>query len=395
MAGLLDALTGSNPGGLLGAFRGALDQIGNPELFAKRKMMMDSLANTSLTPEQKQFLVGNPKAYEEYGKTVIAPQTTTVGSHLFQSKPFGGINFLGATPDSDRGETVNPDGSKSPAFFIKPSMVNPSGGVVRPNAMQPQQPQPQPTAQPQPAQPRSAVPSGKKWWGDDEANNAGLYGPITSPSPAAAEEQKKLGATFGDLYEKYVQDGISGGKTLSTLSRMSQLNDKAFEGRAAPAMQAIRSTLASFGFDPGKVPAGEEFTALSNKLVLDAQNGSLGAGVSNADVSFLANIQPNMSHTIAGRRELIDTLSLLSKRKQEVARMAGEWRRAKGTMDGFDTAISGWSQQNPLFSGRENVATMQDRFAASGAAPQIGAANTGMPPRDAIAAEMKRRGLIQ
>jgi hypothetical protein len=372
MAGLLDALTGTNPGGLLGAFRGALDQIGNPELFAKRKMMMDSLANTSLTPEQKQFLVGNPKAYEEYGKTVIAPQTTTVGSHLFQSKPFGGINFLGATPDSDRGETVNPDGSKSPAFFIKPSMVNPSGGVVRPNAMQPQQQaqqpvQPQPTAQPMQPTAQPAVPSGRKWWGDDEAQRAGLYGPVTSPSPLAVKEQEKVGATFGDLYERYVQDGISGGKTLSTLSRMSQLNDKAFEGRAAPAMQAIRSTLASFGFDPGKVPAGEEFTALSNKLVLDAQNGSLGAGVSNADVSFLANIQPNMSHTIAGRRELIDTLSLLSKRKQEVARMAGEWRRAKGTMDGFDTAISGWSQQNPLFSGRENVATMQDRFAASGA----------------------------
>lgn len=320
-----------------------------------------------MSPQDARFFAGNPEAWKEYSKArfgatppVFAPDGT-----VFQPQPFGRLSSPGGVPISERMETINPDGSKSPAFAVKPSLTNPSGGIVQPG-MPAQQPMPQPAAPS--TQPRAPVQSSSRVVGDAEGVNRGLYDrPITAQSPQAIEEAQGLGKTLAGQYKTILDEGNAASKMRTNLQRMKQLSDKAYEGAAAPVVQMVRSTLATFGIDPGKVPAGEEFSALSHKMVLDAQNGSLGAGVSNADVGFIAATNPNMSHTKAGRREIIETQEALASRRIEIARMAGDYRRKNGTLDGFDSYIADWAEKNPLFKGRENVATMQDRFNASGA----------------------------
>lgn len=195
----------------------------------------------------------------------------------------------------------------------------------------------------------------------------------------AKQEATATGTILADQFKTITNAGISATKKLGTLQRMSQLNEQAYEGAAAPAVQHIRSALATFGLDAGKVPAGEEFTALANKMTMDGLNGSLGTGVSNADTAIIANMNPNLSHTAAGRKEIIQTATLLAKRDQTVAKMASEYRAKNGgSLAGFDSVLADFAEKNPLFAGRENKI----------------AAPTGGPDPAAIA-EAKRRGLIK
>lgn len=379
--------------GLMGAMTGAQSDILNQQRMDALTNQRDQRGAASalidgevkagkISPQDARFFATNPKAWEEYSKArfgattpVFAPDGT-----MFMPGPMGKISSPGGVPMSERGETVNPDGSKSPAYFVKPSLTNPQGGIVAPGVV----PQAQPAQRP--GQP---IPSTNKVVGDAEAINRGLYerpsGPVTSMSPQRENEGKKLGDTLGDRYKTIIDEAKSASSTRTTLQRMRQLSDSALEGRASPAIQALRSSLATFGINPNDktIAAGEEFTALSNKLTLDANGGSLGAGVSNADVSYMGAINPSMANTIAGRRELIETHDALAKRKIDVARMAGEYRRANGTLDGFDSYINDWAEKNPMFKGREPVQDFSNRFGA--AAPQ----------RGAIEAEMKRRGLLK
>lgn len=281
-----------------------------------------------LTPAQARMVVLNKEFGKEAAKGLVNPNTqATASGDLVQTGAFGKISIPGAVPISERADTVDALGNKRPGFAIKPSLTNPQGGL--------------------------AMPGGGA---GGAAGGVGAGGPITELSPQRTKEQTQTGEVLANSYKTYLETGSSATKKLNTLSRMLQLSDQAFEGAAAPGFQMVRSVLASFGLDPGKVPAGEEFTALSNRMVLDAQNGSLGAGVSNADVQFIANTNPNLSQTGKGRKEIIETSTLLAKRDQEVAKMASQWRQTHGTIEGFDTALSQWAEQHPLFKDRQQSA---------------------------------------
>jgi hypothetical protein len=203
-----------------------------------------------------------------------------------------------------------------------------------------------------------------------EQKNLGMTGAGGSMNAiAAGAEAKGVGEALAAQQKAITEKGLAAGKTLTTLQRMSQLSDHALEGEAAPAVQAARSFLTTFGIPSETVSKGQEFVALSNKLVMDALNGSLGVGVSNADVKFISNINPALAHTIPARREIIETLTALAKRDQEVAKMSGEYRRAHGSLDGFDTVLAQYGETHPLFEGRKNV--------SAGAAQSPGAIQDG------------------
>src|SRR5262249_51207857 len=118
-------------------------------------------------------------------------------------------------------------------------------------------------------------------------------------------EAEKVGTDFGADYSGIQKDVAGAVQMKNVLQRMSQLNPQAYEGAAAPAFQHARSLLASFGVSPGAVPAGEEFTALSNAAVQAGLGGKLGTGISNADVAFMSNQFPTLSQTAQGRQQII------------------------------------------------------------------------------------------
>jgi hypothetical protein len=352
---------GSPIGGLLNAAKTlTTGEATDPQTIARAQMTSTYQAlqrDFGLTEPQARMAINNPALMKEYFKVAANPnmQVAPDGS-IIQSMPFGRLNIAGGVPISDRMETTNPDGSKSPAFGIKPSLKNPSGAIVQPGM---------------PGVPRAPMgapgaPVGRPGMpGQDPTMSVSPRQIVTEQSPQATSEQKATGEGLAKDYSDIRMRGDAATKRLSTLSRMAQLSPNAYEGAGAPGLQYARSLMTTLGMSPGQVPKGEEFTALANKLVLDANNGSLGTGVSNADVSFISAMQPNVAQTKEGRMQIIQTHEALAKRDQQVAKMAYEWKKQYGSLDGFTSAMAQWAEQNPLFANREQPATFGDRFGAT------------------------------
>lgn len=338
------AALGNLAGGL---FSGARTDPAGVQQEAIRGQLGALISSGQITPTQARFLAANPKSWEELSKAMInQPVQVAPSGDLLVTRPFGQIGVPGSVPASEGMEITNPDGSKSPAFRVKPTLANPQGRIAIPG----QQP-----AAPQAPQPNLLNPN---------LPNGGRS--ITEMSPQARKEQEGVGGNLADEYKTITTKASSATSRLGTLQRMKQLSPAAFEGSGAPALQFARSLLTSFGIPSNTVAAGTEFSALANKMVLDAQNGSLGAGVSNADVSFIQNINPNIAQDRQGREQLMDTLSKLAKRDQEVAREAQKYRQTnRGSMDGFQVYIQDWANRNPLFSGQPQTSnSFNDRFGA-------------------------------
>lgn len=307
-----------------------------------------------LTPEQKQFFMNNPKAWEEYSKAVVSPPTTTIGQTVLQTQPFGGVKPMYVEPYKP--EIVEQFDPKSGRMVKAPyQLPQPHFGGAAPGGARPAQ-------------------------GGGMAAPGPAGGFYSAPSSMEKTESEGVGKGLAEDYTNIQKTGAAATKSITTLQRMSQLSPKAFEGSAAPALQFARSLLTSLGIPSNTVAAGEEFTSLANKMVLDANNGTLGPGVSNSDVQYLAAINPSIAQSAAGRREIIETQLALKQRDLQVAKMATEYRKANGTLDGFTTHIAQWAEKNPLFAGRDNQAA------------RIGAENAALGDRKAAAAEPPKVG---
>jgi hypothetical protein len=172
---------------------------------------------------------------------------------------------------------------------------------------------------------------------------------VISKNLAKAEEDKKTGASLGDDYNDIRKKGMAATAMIPQLERVANLSPQAYAGSAAPVMQSLRSMLTSFGIDSKTVAAGEELSAITNKLTLQDLGGSLGVAISNGDRSFIENTFPNLATSERGRQQLVQYLVAVKRREQEMLRMADEWREKKGSMNGFARHMILWSEQNPLF----------------------------------------------
>jgi hypothetical protein len=166
---------------------------------------------------------------------------------------------------------------------------------------------------------------------------------------AQAEEDKATGKSFGDDYNEIKKRGIAATNMIPTLERVAQLSPQAYAGTAAPVMQTLRSMLTSFGIDSKTVAAGEELSAITNKLTLQDLGGSLGVAISNGDRAFIESTFPNLATSERGRQQLVQYLVKVKRREQEMLRMADEWRDKHKSMRGFARHMILWSEQNPLF----------------------------------------------
>ena len=169
-----------------------------------------------------------------------------------------------------------------------------------------------------------------------------------------AAEGTGIGQDNAKDYAGIRKDAEGAIRMKSSLSRMSQLNDEAYQGAAAPGLQHARSLLATFGVDPGKVPAGEEMTALSSKMTMDALNGSLGVGISSTDRDYIAGQNPTIANTREGRTRMIDTATKIADRKIETLKMASDYRAKHGNMVGFTQELAKYSDEHPMFPKQEN-----------------------------------------
>lgn len=170
-------------------------------------------------------------------------------------------------------------------------------------------------------------------------------------SLAGAEaEAKDLGAEYAKQFTGYQTDSAKATAGLQTLGRLRQLNANPNlpQGAAAPWINDARAFAKSFGIDIGNAAPGEEFRAIANKLAKD-ELGSLGQGVSNSDVAFIRNMNPDLAQTQQGRADIINTMEKIMVRKQEIASLASQYRQARGGMDGFTQYLAKWSNENPLF----------------------------------------------
>jgi len=345
-------------GGLIGGLSGS--QSSNPQAIqanAVRAQLQSLVDSKAITPVQAQFLAANPAAWKELSKAMISqPSQVAPSGDILVTGPFGQVRSNKAVPISEPRDVVNADGSKSPGFAVKPSMANPTGSFVQPGG-----------AAPSPVG-GAGVPGQPPLLNPNMPN--GGRGIVTEQSPQARQEQEGIGKDLAAQYSDISKKGAAATGRLNTLARLQQLSPQAYEGAGAPALQLVRSFLTTLGVPSKAVPPGEEFVALSNKMVLDANNGSLGTGVSNADVSFIKAMQPDLSQTRAGREQIIETARQLAKRDQEIAKQAQRYRQQNGSLDGFQTYIADWAEKNPMFANMQPpAANFGERFGAATARP--------------------------
>lgn len=205
----------------------------------------------------------------------------------------------------------------------------------------------------------------------------------TNVNTGEKEYDKALNKDLADVFLGYQKSGRNAAGALNTLGYLENLTKSPdfYSGTGGELVTKGKQALASMGVTaPDSAKPNEVFGALSNKLTLDAAGGSLGAQISNSDVKFLQAINPNLSATPEGNREIIGYHRKVYQRQQETARMARDYAaKHGGRIDaGFDQVLSDYAEKNPLFPQPKQPTGSQQK-----AAPTI----------DDINAEIKRRGL--
>lgn len=186
------------------------------------------------------------------------------------------------------------------------------------------------------------------------AGGAGGSGRTQAPDDAAyaADTAKAVAAQYNGIQTK----GQQASGNISNFNRINQLLDGFSTGKFTPAGKEIVKAASSLGIKVderwGNVEAAD---ALSKKLALDAMGGSLGAGFSNADRSFVEGMNPTIANTPAGRKAISAFGIARAQREQQVAQMARQWQQRGGRLDKpdrngktFFDYLDAYANANPL-----------------------------------------------
>lgn len=230
-----------------------------------------------------------------------------------------------------------------------------------------------------PASPLFTVPAERKKTGVEEMlDAAGITDPSTrqsfivqalkkqtthAPAPSAnvvlrqeGEEAKSVGKFFGDAYATIQNAGFNAQSKVNRYNRLGQLLDGINTGKFTGAGLEVAKAASSLGFNIDQNMANKEAAqALSSEIALELRNPSGGAGMpgamSDADRQFLVNMVPGLTTTPDGRRLMVETAQKLAQRDMDVARIARDYRKRKGSIDeGFYDELARYSEANALFS---------------------------------------------
>jgi hypothetical protein len=162
-----------------------------------------------------------------------------------------------------------------------------------------------------------------------------------------------IGTYNAETYKATQTAGTNAFKTLATLDRLDALtkDPNFYSGTGGETVTEFKKILGVLGGDPNAAAPNEEFVAITNRLILDASGGTLGAAISNADREFMANTAPTISATPEGNRQRIEVARRLAKRDQDVAKLARDYQKTFGRIDdGFQDVLAQYGEANPLFA---------------------------------------------
>ncbi|OZI20498.1 hypothetical protein CAL26_23680 [Bordetella genomosp. 9] len=182
-----------------------------------------------------------------------------------------------------------------------------------------------------------------------------------TPSQADQTFNESVAKASADTYNNLQTSGMNADKQIANYQRVGQLLD-GFEGGTLSNLGLQGAKLANsldIKLDE-KLPAKEAAVAIGNQLALQlrdpANGGGMPGAMSDADRNFLQASVPNLTQSNAGRKQLIDYQVKVLERNKDVASFARKWRQKYGRLDSMDpsgndfqTALSNWSANNPLF----------------------------------------------
>ena len=126
-------------------------------------------------------------------------------------------------------------------------------------------------------------------------------------SPYEPQFDKEMAGLDAKTLDKYRSQAEAGRSLIGTVNRLEMLNPKVYEAGGSETKLGAANFLAGMGMnvDPNKLANSQEFESLSTKAVMDSLGGSLGTGVSNADVAFIKNTVPQLGHSMEARKQII------------------------------------------------------------------------------------------
>jgi hypothetical protein len=201
-----------------------------------------------------------------------------------------------------------------------------------------------------------------------------LPGTANANKPADAYDVK-----MGEAYAKNMQEiqaaGRSATATKNALSLMDRLTREPdfYSGFRGDTALSFKRALVALGVsNPNAASATEGFSGLANDVVLGKLGGSLGPGVSNADVTFIKQAAPDLTHTPEGNRLIIQFTTRMADRQQKIAEMARDYSRAhNGRLDiGFEDVLADYAEKNRLFTEGDFKAAQEAARGAPAPEPQ-------------------------
>jgi hypothetical protein len=185
------------------------------------------------------------------------------------------------------------------------------------------------------------------------------YGPantsITNNVNGEKEQDKVIGKGYGERFNEIQKAGMLAPGAIGTLNLMEKLisDPNFYSGTGGETATALKRLAVSAGISGAESASPNElFQKLSQKSVLDAASGSLGAGFSNADRDYLNGTVANISNTPEGNKRIIEIGRQVQQRNLEIAKQAREYaKNHNGRLDsGFEDQIAAFAEKNPLFA---------------------------------------------
>jgi len=161
---------------------------------------------------------------------------------------------------------------------------------------------------------------------------------MTVNQPYEKQFDKERATLDAKQLDGYRSSADAARSMLGTVARLEGLNPEVYAGGGAGAKLASANFLQGMGVnigDPKKVAASQEFDALATKSVLDSLGGSLGAGVSNADVSFIQKTVPQLGHSAEARASMMKFMREKAARQIKRYESASSYADEKGNLKGW------------------------------------------------------------
>ena len=168
---------------------------------------------------------------------------------------------------------------------------------------------------------------------------------IVNMGKAESEQAKTIAKAEGENYNSYVKDAKVARTNDATLSRLEGLNEKAFDGVAAPAYKSAAKLAEAVGINVDGLTETQLFDSLANQLVL-GQTSKLTGVLTDKDMELLASTVPQLSQTKEGRKKLIGIMKEMNSAVKDKARLAAKFRKENGGQFD-DTAFQDWLETQP------------------------------------------------